>query len=91
MAEMDPMERAMVLLLVHTGIRAAECAKVRIPHVGLEKRKLWIPKAKWNNDWVLFLDPLGVEILKNISTSETEHLISLTHPGWRVSFAGGKD
>jgi excisionase family DNA binding protein len=48
MAEMDPMERAMVLLLVHTGIRAAECARVRIPHVDLEKRELWIPKAKWN-------------------------------------------
>lgn len=64
LAEMDPMERAMVLLLVHTGIRAAECAKVRIPHVDLEKRELWIPKAKWNKQRRLGLSHEVVEAIR---------------------------
>ena len=64
LAKMDPMERAMVLLLVHTGIRAAECAKVRIPHVDLEKRELWIPKAKWNKQRRLGLSKEVVEAIR---------------------------
>jgi excisionase family DNA binding protein len=47
-AATEPMERAMLLLMTHTGIRAAECAKIRMPHLDLVKRELWIPKAKWN-------------------------------------------
>ncbi|MDX2086068.1 MAG: tyrosine-type recombinase/integrase [Candidatus Melainabacteria bacterium] len=63
-AEMDPMERAMVLLLVHTGVRAAECAKVRIPHVDLDKRELWIPKAKWNKQRRLGLSKEVVDAIR---------------------------
>jgi len=44
----DEMERCIIVLMLHTGVRAAECAAIRIPDIHFEKQELFIPKAKWN-------------------------------------------
>jgi integrase len=60
----DEMERAIVHLLVHTGIRSAECARIRIPDLDLDRRELWIPKAKWNKQRRLGLSQEAVDAIR---------------------------
>lgn len=60
----DPMERAIVHLLIHTGIRSAECARIRIPDLDLDRRELWIPKAKWNKQRRLGLSQEVVDSIR---------------------------
>ncbi|MBK8191363.1 MAG: tyrosine-type recombinase/integrase [Vampirovibrionales bacterium] len=41
-------ERAMIMLMANTGIRASECCKLKLEDVDLEKQEIWVGEAKYD-------------------------------------------
>jgi integrase len=41
-------ERAMLMIMANTGIRASECAHLKLEDVDLEKQEIWVGEAKYD-------------------------------------------
>jgi site-specific recombinase XerD len=74
----SPQDKAIVHILYHTGMRASEFCGIQLEHIHLEKRELFIPKAKCHKQRLLGLNKVAcaafLNYLKHHSKREGEYL-----------------
>lgn len=71
-------DKVIIHILFHTGLRASEFCGIKLEHIDLEKRELFIPRAKCHKQRLIGLNKVAcaafAQYIKHTPREEGEHL-----------------